>query len=408
MINKILIVSQYFYPENFRVNDIALSLNKRGYDITVLTGLPNYPEGNIYQGYKGSHKKIDDYHGVKIHRLKIHPRKRDPLSLIINYLSFVWRGLRWVKKTNERFDLVFSFEVSPMTQVLPAIWMAKKNNVKAILYLQDVWPQAISMAGTKLPRVFKVIITQMVKYIYRQNPIILVPSKSYIPWVKEVNANLTVHYWPQYYESFYQPQKKKPKDLFDANKFTIMFTGNVGQSQGLIDLAEIIRELKHEINASKLQCVIIGDGRAKTQLIETVKSKKVLDYFIFLKAQPPEEIPNLLAHADIAYLSFSQNALFSAVIPAKLQSYMACGVPIFGVVEGESATIIQEAQGGIVVAPSSTQKTSELIKLINTPREQLAKWGENNRQYANKHFNKDILMDWLEENILSEDKNVQR
>lgn len=403
---KILIVSQYFYPENFRINDIAMTLQQRGHEVEVLTGLPNYPEGKIYPGYHKAYKKDNDYQGIKIHRLKISPRRNNKISLVINYLSFMVKGWFWVKKNNIQFDLIFGFEVSPITQVLPAVWYAKKTNTKCVLYLQDIWPEALIMSSTTQSKWVIKWVEKMVKYIYRYQPTILVPSKAYIPWIKRLNEDIEVNYWPQYAEDFYRTKEKSKFDLFKENKFRIMFTGNIGNSQGLEQLIDLVDQSKEVISNAELECILIGNGRAKKDLVSLVELRGLKPYFKFLDAVPAEEIPNYLAHADLAYLSFKDNELFKAVIPAKLQSYMACGVPVLGLVDGMSGKIIEEAQGGIVISHQEEDKVSKFVDAVRTSKKVLSQLGLNNLEYARKHFNKQTLMDEFEGKYLSEASNV--
>ena len=403
---KILIVSQYFYPENFRINDIALTLKKRGHEVSVLTGLPNYPEGKIYQGYKDAYKQIEDYQGIKIDRLKISPRRNNKWSLIINYLSFMIKGWFWVRKHSTKYDLIFGFEVSPITQVLPAIWYGKKTDTQCVLYLQDIWPEALIMSGATKSKWVIRWVEKMVKYIYRHQASILVPSEAYIPWIKRLDESVEVSYWPQYAEAFYQPKTKSTLDIFKEDKFRIMFTGNIGTSQGLELLIELVDGIKHEISSDELECVLIGNGRAKKDLIDLVKSKDLNKYFRFMDAVEAKDIPDHLAHADLAYLSFKDNQLFNAVIPAKLQSYMACGVPVLGLVDGVSASIVKQAQGGIVISHQEENKKIRFIEAIQTSKEDLRDMGQNNINYAKNHFNKETLMNEFEKKYLSGESYV--
>jgi glycosyltransferase involved in cell wall biosynthesis len=286
------------------------------------------------------------------------------------------------------------------------VWYAKKTNSKCVLYLQDIWPEALMMVGAvHSKRVIKWT-EKMVKYIYRYQPDILVPSEAYIPWIKRLNKDLNITYWPQYYENFYQPQKKSKFDLFKQDKFRIMFTGNIGTSQGLEQLVELVAEIRIEISDEKLECVIMGNGRAKKELIQRIESLQLKPYFRFLDAVAPDKVPLYLAHADLAYLSFKDNDLFRAVIPAKLQSYMACGVPVLGLVNGVSAQIINDAQGGMVISHKDMNKPEKLIAAIKTTQEDLKTKGQNNLKYAKKHFHKDILIKQFEDMYLSEEDNV--
>jgi glycosyltransferase involved in cell wall biosynthesis len=233
-----------------------------------------------------------------------------------------------------------------------------------------------------------------------------VPSEAYIPWIERLHKELHITYWPQYYEEFYQPQEKSKFELFKADKFRIMFTGNIGNSQGLEQLVDLVSEIRNRISDDKLECVIIGNGRAKIDLIQKTESLNLDTYFRFLDAVAPEEVSFYLAHANLAYLSFKDNDLFKAVIPAKLQSYMASGVPVLGLVDGVSADVINEAQGGMVISHKDFNKTEKLIATIRTNSEDLKIMGQNNLNYVKKHFHKDILMQQFEDMYLSEENNV--
>jgi glycosyltransferase involved in cell wall biosynthesis len=290
--------------------------------------------------------------------------------------------------------------------MLPAVWYGNKTETKCVLYLQDIWPEALMMAGATQSKWVIKSVEKMVKYIYKQDPEILVPSEAYIPWIRRLNQEVNIRYLPQYAEDFYQPQEKAKFDVFKEDKFRIMFTGNIGTSQGLEQLVDLINAVKEEVFDQALECVLIGNGRAKKALIETIESKGIGQYFTFIDSIPAEEIPNYLAHADLAYLSFKENELFNAVIPAKLQSYMACGVPVLGLVEGVSANIIKEAEGGFVISHLAPDKSAQFLNAIRTSKERLKKMGENNVRYANQNFNKELLMKEFEAMYLSEDRHV--
>ena len=394
---KILLVSQYFYPENFRVNDIAFSLKKRGYDVDVLTGLPNYPKGKLYPGYHFFRKRKEIIQGVKIYRLPIFLRHQNPISLILNYVSFVIYGWFWKTLSSKKYDLVFSVEVSPMTQILPAIWIAKKQKIPVITYIQDIWPESIMMVKPDLRPLIKKRLYKLSRYIYNNVDHILVPSPATVSWIRKHNQDVRIDYWPQYSESFYKPLVFQK----ETKPFILMFTGNIGSSQGLDSILQAIGLIKDRITPSSFQFHLVGDGRDKDRLIAFSDSLGIQDFIQFIPAVEPEKIPEMLAKAHMGYLSFSDNPLFNAVIPAKLQSYLACGIPTLVFAKGESARIIEEAKAGIVVNPKTLDSLADqLLNLIGLDGKELNDWGQNARFYAEKHFDKEYLLDWFEETVL--------
>ena len=345
----ILVVSQYFYPETFRINDMCLEWVKRGYKVTVVTGIPNYPMGKTFKGYGITKKRHEVWNGIEIYRIPLIPRGSGSLGMIANYLSFMVSGMLAGKMKNIKADLVFSFEVSPMTQVMTGISFAKKLHVPHYLYVQDLWPEnVITVTGIRNPLIIKPI-DKMVDYIYKNSDQIFATSPSFVEAIcnRKVAVNREkVHYWPQYAEEFYKPiDKSIAKEVAAAygipndDSFKIIFTGNVGTAQGIDILPQTAELLKNE----NIKFVIIGDGRYLEKLVSDIKSRQLEKMFIFVARQPAEKIPVLLSACDVAFISFADDELWKMTIPAKLQSYMACGMPIIAVADGETKRIIEEA-----------------------------------------------------------------
>lgn len=399
MSKHILVISQYFYPEKFRINDICEEWINRGYKVTVITGIPNYPKGKFFKGYGLFRKRKEIYKGIKIIRIPIIPRGKNSLSLILNYLSFVISGWFWKVFTRIKPDLVFIFEVSPMTQALPGIWFSKRRKIPCYIYVQDLWPENVEMVGRiKSKRILKSI-SKMVDYIYSNVRKILVTSNSFKQRIIERGVDSDkVIYWPQYAEDFYIPIVKDRKKSND--KLNIMFTGNIGKAQGLEILPLLAQKLNENNYGDKVKFTIVGDGRNKENLIDNIKSLRVESMFDFIEQRPAEEIPQLLSEANVAFLSFSDNDLFKMTIPAKLQSYMACGKPIFAVASGETEKIIKESNCGFVSDPGDFIETyKNLLKFININKSELEMFSKNAIKYCKQNFNKQKLMDYFDELI---------
>lgn len=391
----ILVVSQYFYPETFRINDICQEWVKRGHKVTVVTGIPNYPMGKTFEGYGLTKKCHEIWNGVEIYRIPLIPRGSHSVGMMMNYVSFMVSGILAGKLKNIKADCVFSFEVSPMTQVLAGVSFAKKLNVPHYLYVQDLWPEnVITVTGISNPVVIKPI-DKMVDYIYKNTDEIFATSPSFVDAIcnRKVKVDRRkVHYWPQYAEAFYYPHEKKlVPEIPDDDSFKIIFTGNIGTAQGLQILPATAELLKNE----NVKFVMVGDGRYLNEFNREVEKRSVGNQFIIIPRQPAERIPELLAVCNAAFLSFQNDKLWTKTIPAKLQSYMACGMPIIASAKGETERIIKEAGCGVCSAIGNPEQLSEKIKEIM--KSDLTEMSQNSRTYFEKNFDKQMLMDEMEE-----------
>ena len=396
----ILLISQYFYPEPFRVNDMAAEWVKRGYKVTVLTGIPNYPMGKFYDGYDYRHKRRECWNGVDIIRIPLIPRGNSRNKLLnaagmaANYLSFIVSGRGWVKKNNIKADLVFTVEVSPMTQALIGTWYKKRYHVPAYLYVQDLWPEnVVTVTGIQSKAVIGPI-NRMVNKIYRETDEIFTTSPSFVKAIVNRKTKVDrkkVHYWPQYAEEFYRPMPRQNIDgIPDDGSFKIAFTGNIGTAQGLGILPETARLLKTE----NVKFIIVGDGRFLPELERQIEKRRVREKFILLPRVPASRIPEILSACNAGFISFAQTPLWEMTIPAKLQSYMACGKAIIASASGETKRIIQEAECGVCCEIGNAQALADGIReLIRADCQDM---GRKARKYFRENFDKKKLMDQMD------------
>ncbi len=408
MSKHILVISQCFYPEQFRINDICCALVKRGYKVTVITGIPNYPQGKFYDGYGWFKKRKETWNGMEIIRLPLIARGKSKIGMVLNYLSFVVSGAIWSLFTPIKADCVFGFETSPMTQALLGVWYSKKRKVPNYLYVQDLWPENVQVVAGINNKYVIGAISKMVAYIYKNCDKILATSPSFVTEIQKrvEEKKEKVIYWPQYAEEFYQPTEKNDIEGIPCDEaFKIVFTGNIGYAQGLNILPETAKILK-EKNIFDVRFIIVGDGRYKEQLIEKISDYGLQDYFIFTGRVPAEKIPSYLAFCDAAFISFMNNSLFQWTIPAKLQSYMACAMPIVAAAEGETARIVKEAECGVHSPVDNADALAEnIIQLKNSGNLNLM--AENSRKYFVDNFEKEKLMDFLVETVINCDsKNI--
>ena len=400
MKKHILVISQYFYPETFRINDMCIEWVNRGYKVSVVTGIPNYPMGRKFPGYGLTKKRHELWNGIDIYRIPLIPRGRSKIGMILNYLSFMVSG-----KTAGRFmkidaDVVFSFEVSPMTQVLSGVAFSKRLKVPHLLYVQDLWPENVITVTGIDNRLITGCINRMVDKIYRNADEIFATSPSFVNAIcnrKVPVSGEKVHYWPQYAEEFYKPVDKNISvseavkyGIPDDDAFKVIFTGNVGTAQGLDVLPKTAAILKNE----NIKFVIVGDGRYLDDFIKEINSLGVDDIFVFVPRQPAENIPVLLSSCDAAFVSFSDDDLWKKTIPAKLQSYMACGMPVIASAGGETERIINEADCGICCKVGDENELADGIRQMM--KSDIVRMGQNSLNYCRTHFDKTKLMDEMD------------
>lgn len=389
---KILIISQYFYPENFRINDLALELKKIGHEMTVLTGLPNYPKGEYFDGYSTDKNCDENWNDIPIYRCKLRPRKTGSVNLIRNYISFVKEANKKLKELkNKDFDIIYVFEVSPITVALPAIKFKKKKRIPVVINIQDLWPENITAVTGITNSIVIGVINKVVNYIYKYCDVILTASPSFVFKIQSRIKNKDkVKYWPQY---SVVSRTEEEVDLYDKDVFNIVFTGNIGEAQGIDIAVEAANMLKNE----KLCWHFVGDGRNRNKIEELVKTYQIEDKVIFHGFHPETEIPKYLKNADAALLILKPNPVFEMTIPAKLQTYLACGVPVLGCVSGEGKRIIKESKAGIVSDDISADALADVCRrFLNLKQDDLEKYKKKAYEYGESNFNKHKLILSLE------------
>lgn len=401
----ILVVSQFFYPETFRYNEIAAELANRGYKITVVTGIPNYPMGKFFPGYSWTKKRKETWNNIEINRIPLIARGQSNFGMILNYYSFVISGWFWNRFNKIDADMVLSFESSPMTQLKVGCGYARKHKVPHFVYVQDLWPENVEEVTGIHNRLVIGPIDRMVDKIYKQVDKIFVTTPSFVEAIvnrkKPVDRN-KVHYWPQFAEEFYKPMEKCQVDgIPDDGSFKIAFTGNIGFAQGLKILPKTASILKDK----NVRFVIVGDGRYQAGFEMLIDELGVRDKFILLPRVPAQKIPEILSACDAGFISFAKSSLWEMSIPAKLQSYMACGKAIIASASGETKRIIGEADCGICCELGNAEALADGIK--NLIKADIDTMGKNARDYFDKNFSKSILMDEFEHYIREVDKNIQ-
>ena len=393
---KILVVCQYYYPEPFRITDICEELVKRGHEVTVLTGIPNYPEGEIYQGYGYSKKKEEIKNGVNIKRCFTIPRKKGIIYRFLNYYSFAISStmnvlLNKIKtKENKEFDIVLVNQLSPVMMAYAGIFYKKRYNKKLILYCLDLWPESLVTGGIKRDSLIFKVFHKVSQKIYKNCDQILVTSKMFIEYLsKEFEITKDkIGYLPQYAENLFKPEdcKKKNNGTID-----LMFAGNIGKAQSVETIIKAANECR---DIENLRWHIVGDG-SELENIKNLVKRLELSSVIFYGRKQLEEMPSFYSMADAMLITMEKDPIISMTLPGKIQTYMAAGKPIIGAIDGESSLIIKESCCGYC---GESENYKELSKNVRKFIDDISKKeiiGKNSFLFYQTNFNKDIFFNKL-------------
>lgn len=391
---KILVISQYYYPEPFRITDICESLSKRGHSITVLTAQPNYPEGTIYQAYvnKFSNEIIN---GIKVIRAKIHPRGKNSINLFLNYISFPYYANHLVKRLDNDFDVVFINQLSPVLSALPGIKYGRKYNKKIVLYCLDLWPESLASGGIKENSFVYKLFTKISKSIYKKANLIAVSSKSFEIKFDYIKKNII--YLPQYAEDIFDYKESvKTKN----GKFNLVFAGNIGEMQSIETIVYSANELKlHE----DIIFNIYGTG-SKFDDIKTLINRLGLKNIFLHGRKDISEMPMIYREADALLVTLKKNQFTSMTLPGKVQTYMSAAKPIIAAIDGETHLIIEESNAGYVCEAENYMALSTII-IEARNNVNLHFLGQNGKKYYDSNFSKTNFLSKLEL-LLMEVQNV--
>ena len=357
---RILIVSQYFYPENFKINDIAFFLKSKGFDVTVLTSKPNYPEGKFFKGYNFFNKNTEIINGVKIIRVPTIPRLNGgALGMILNYLSFLFFSFFvFLFKIKKKYDLVFAVLLTPATSLLPMIWIKKRFKIPVILWVLDLWPDSFyANTGFRINLVSKQI-EKISDQVYNNADSIFISSNYFRkPIIKRLNSTKRFSFFPNWAEDiFYNKIKNTSLDQFNYPEgFNIVFTGNIGESQGFEDIVEAAKMTSH----TSINWILIGDGRKRDWIKSQIEDHNIKNIYIPGR-YPLELMPSYFSLADILLITLKKDEVFSNTLPAKLQPYLTSGKPILGNLSGEGLDIIQTNSIGLACDPGNPAQLANL------------------------------------------------
>ena len=399
LVMRILFITQYFYPETFRGNDLVKGLVERGHEVTVLTGLPNYPKGSFFDGYGFKGPYSENYQGAKVIRVPLIPRGTSKgLQLIINYLSFaIFGSLIGPLVCRGKFDKIFVYQLSPVTVGIPAIAMKYIKKAPIYFWVTDLWPDSLFATNTVKSEFIIKLVSKLVRFIYAQCDKILISSRGFLSKIIEQKVSKEkIIYFPYWAEEFYyKSDLSQPSNIDNLpDGFNVMFAGNIGTSQAFETIIETADVLK---NDQKINFIILGDGLQRKWAEEESERRKLKNVH-FLGSKPVEMMPYYFKKSDALLVSLNSTPLFNITVPSKVQSYLASSKPIIGSIDGEASEVIKEANCGYTSKANDPKELAQNIKkMSDLSQEELNEFGNNGFIYFKNNFEREMLITKLEE-----------
>lgn len=398
---RLLIISQYFWPEEFRINDVAEDMVKRGHEVDVLTGWPNYPSGQFPTGFLANRHDFRTYKGARISRAPLIPRGRGGgLAVAANYLSFAISGC-WsvlgMGVRRQKYDAVLVFQISPITAALPAVLLRSLTGSPVVLWVQDLWPETLKAVGAVRSRTLLEAIGSLVSFIYMRSDRILIQSRAFYSDVRtRAGSDDRIGYLPNWTDL---PIAAAPAACAEEMKpyestFNLMFAGNLGEAQ---DLPALVRAADLCRDIPQLRWLIVGEGRGQEAMMSEVARRGLEDRVVFLGRQPTTRMTAFFAAADGLIVSLKAEPIFALTVPSKVQAYLAAGKPILGMLDGEGGRVIEEANAGWVAPAGDADALANRVRrLVAASADERLRMGQAGAAYCERHFTREHLMAELE------------
>ena len=381
---NILVISQYYYPEDFRINDICEELVRRGNKVTVVAGIPNYPEGVVYKGYEKSYKQPEYINGVKVIRCNNRPRKNGILNLLLNYRSYYKKASVIINKLDEKFDIVYGYQMSPIMQMIPAIKYKKKHNVPFFMYVCDLWPESMRELGNKeisKKNIFYKYFLRMSRKVYSFADMIGTKCEEFIDYLEAtcgIDRNKCKVIY-EHAESNYLAVNEKPTD---NGIIDFMYLGNIGHSSN----CSLIVKATSKLSGKNFKVHFVGDGSELTNLKTLTEQMGLEDNIVFHGRKPQKDIIDYYNLCDVCLLTLSNTSIIGVTPPAKLTGYMAACRPIIASVDGAAKRIINAAGCGYVVDANDVDKFAEIMQNAIDNYNEFCCLGIKGRKYFLDHF----------------------
>lgn len=390
---KILIFSQYFWPESFRINEIAYALKEHGHKVEVMTGKPNYPEGKFFSGYGVWGIKKEFWRDIRIYRVPMLARgNKSAIKLALNYLSYIISSLLfapWLLRKN-KYDVIFVYAPSPIFQAIPASFLGWIKGIPVVLWVQDLWPQSVEATGHVKSSFLLKLLEKSVRLTYVHADLLLVQSEAFIQPVSKLAPNIPIAYYPNSVEKyFYSPQAITTPHIESLQSgFSILFAGNVGTAQAMETIVAAAEKLQLY---TEIKIVILGSGSKSDWVAEQIFEKKLTN--LHLEGRfPIETMPTLMRQASALLVTLTDQPIFELTVPNKIQAYLAVGKPVIACLNGEGARIVAEAKAGVAVrAEDSEGLANAIVKLYKISAPEREQMGVNGRAYFKQYFDEEML-----------------
>lgn len=399
---KVLIVSQYFWPESFRINDVVKTLLEKDIRVEVLTGKPNYPRGEVFEGYRTWGCQRETHQGIAINRIPLLARGNSGWRLALNYLSFILSGLLfapWMLR-KKKYDVIFVYAPSPILQAIPAIFLGWLKGCPVVLWVQDLWPESLSATGHVRNRAVLKLVERVVRFIYQHVDLLLVQSRAFEAPVRVLASDTPIVYYPNSVDdTFAMPatDETPPVDGFGEG-FSVMFAGNIGAAQAVGVIVEAASLLKE---CADIHFVVLGEG-SRWEWMRQEAQKRELNNLHLPGRFPVETMPGFMQKASALLVTLSDQEIFRATIPSKVQAYLAAGRPILACLNGEGASLVTTAGAGLAVPAEDGHALAEaVLRLYRMPPQEREAMGARGRLYYAQHFAHDRLVDQLIEHLRS-------
>ncbi len=394
---KILAICQYYAPEPFVISNILSELVKRGHEVHVITGLPNYGYNRIMDDYNPKKNKKEIIDGVHVHRVVVYPRKDSKLSICRNYLSFFKNSRKYVKKIDKDFDIVFSMTLSPVIAASAGNWYKKKYHVPHLHYCVDLWPNSLVVTKTiKEKGLIYDLFYKWSQAIYKGADKILISSPSFASYfhnVLKINTPIDV---------LFQPSLPLAKDStlvkYEPNTFNIVYCGNMGKLQLLHYIYETIDKVKDH---TKIRFHLIGMGSYKETFFKEVKKRGLEHLIIDHGPLPSYKAASYLKSADALYLGLSKEGFVGTTIPNKLIFYLSFGKPIIAMIDHDARKLLEATGAAIIVDEDSDQLYQGIEKMMNMTENERKTLGHKALQAFENNFQLSNIVQSLEEHLLS-------
>lgn len=403
---RLLVVSQYFWPETFRVNEIVAEMGRRGHDVTVLTGCPNYPGGVVFEEYRRDPVRFEQYEGADVVRVPMLPRGRGSVRLLLNYLSFVLGGCLFgpSRLRGREFDAVFVFQLSPVTSAIPGLFIGRLRHLPVVMWVLDLWPDTLSALGVIRNPVVLRWVGRLVGAIYRRCALVLGQSRSFESNVRQwAGDSSRFRYFPGWGEAMFQGDMsavepaEQVRPYLDGS-FNVMFAGNLGESQDMpsvLDAAEALRD------RDDVRFLLVGDGRVAPWIREELVRRGIERTVVMLGQHPLEMMPAMFRGASALLVSLKAEPAFAMTIPGKVQAYLASGLPIIGMLDGEGASVIEQSGAGFACHAGDAKALAALVvRMAAMSAVERRALGARGREYSRREFDRDRLLTRLSDMLV--------